>query len=68
MAQQLTLTLELVTFSVTLGGNRTFGDPNSTGDAIGSSGSIKYNWITNRIISMEIINLLRHGTYPLDSS
>ena len=27
-------------FSVTLGGNRTFGDPNSTGDAIGSSGSI----------------------------
>jgi hypothetical protein len=27
-------------FSVTLGGNRTFGDPNSTGDAVGSSGSI----------------------------
>ena len=27
-------------FSVTLGGNRTFSDPNSTGDAIGSSGSI----------------------------
>ena len=27
-------------FSVTLGGNRTFGDPDNTGDAIGSSGSI----------------------------
>ena len=27
-------------FSVTLGGNRTFGDPDNTGDAVGSSGSI----------------------------
>ena len=43
LSDSSTITVDFRTgthFSVTLGGNRTFGDPNSTGDAIGSSGSI----------------------------